>query len=160
MNFLLILLISLFSSAAMVPHNNIITTKRKCTSTKIHTVRSSGKHVVAYVTATTTLTQAGGTFTSTVYDRPVTVTLTRPESFATSVITITKKIITGKVIQLSTVTVTKTDVTATYVSTIQSLIASTTKTILLETSDSQKSFKIWTGLQVTLLLIGSFTFFI
>ena len=156
MNSLLLFLLSFinFSFISSLSHRS------KCFTTDTQTVISSGTWSVIYVTTTTTLTQAQGTFTTTVYASPMTVTVKRPKSIITTLSTTTVMITTDKVPSVTTTTVTNDGATASYVETITSYTASTITTVILETSDSSKNFKLWTGLQVTLLLIGSFIFFI
>lgn len=152
--FFLISLINLSFISALPQH------KSKCTTTYTQTVFSSGTWSVVYITTTTTLTQAKGTFTTTIYESPTTVTVKRPKSIVTSLSTTTVLITTNKVPAVTTVTVTNDAATASYIETVTSYTASAVTTVLLETSDSSRNFKLWTGLQMTLLLIGSFIFFI
>lgn len=157
MNSLLLFLISLInlSFISALPQH-----RSKCTSTNTQTVFSSGTWSVVYITTTTTLTQAQGTFTTTIYESPVTVTVKRPKSIVTSLSTTTVLITTNKVPAITTVTVTNDAATASYIETVTRYTASAITTVLLETSDSSRNFKLWTGLQMTLLLFGSFIFFI
>ena len=154
MNSFLFLLISLvnLSLISALPHQS------KCTTTK--TVFRSDSWSVAYITTTITLTQAQGTFTTTVYASPATITVKRPKTIDTTLSTLTISITTKKVPAVSTVTVTNDAATASYVKTLTKYTASVITTVLLETSDSARNFKLWTGLQVTLLLMGSLIFFI
>lgn len=156
MNSLLFFLLSLInlSLISSLPH------RPKCTTTDTQTVFNSGTWSVIYITTTTTLTQAQGTFTTTVFDSPVTVTVKRPKSIITTLSTTTVMITTNKVQYVTTTTVTNDGATASYAETITSYTASVITTVLLETSDSSRNFKLWTGLQMTLVLIGSFIFFI
>lgn len=155
----LIVLFALISLGFISSNPNKIDSK--CTSTMTHTMISgSGKYSIAYVTTITTLTQAQGTFTTTIYASPITMTIKRPGTFITTIQTVTKKVTPKTALSVSTVTVTNDALTASYTTTITSLTASVIKTVLLETSDSDRNFKIWTGLQLTLLVLGSMVFFI
>lgn len=153
MKLLQILFIALISS--VFAHSS---SKKTCTHVKTLTAKT--KYTVSYVTATTTLTQTDGAFTTTIYNSGVTLTISKPEYLETVFSTTTKTVTTDKVLSVTTVTVTDDSPTAIYVSTKTVFTASVISTVLLETSDSASNFKIWTGLQMTLLLIGSFIFFI
>lgn len=152
------LLNTLFIFIALISSAFAHESKKSCT--KVKTLTAKGKYSISYVTTTTTLTQIDGAFTTTIYNDATTLTVKIPEYLETFIYTTTKTVTTDKVLSTSTVTVTDDSLTASYTTTLILKTASAIKTILLETSDSTSSFKIWTGLQLTLLLIGSFVFFI
>lgn len=153
MKFLIILLLSAFLTLSDGHYT------KKCTITKTQTVKT-GHTSIAYITETVTLTQGSGTFTTTIYDSVRTLTIKKPESIKTVLTTLTEKVTSRVAVSVTTTTVTNLDSTASYVSTLTQYTASVITTVLLETSDSQNNFKIWTGLHLTLLLIGSLIFFI
>lgn len=128
-----------------------------CTVTKTFTINTAP---VIYITQTTTVTQTQGPFTTTIYADPSTIIIEKPQYVVTTSSVQTVKIKTKQALVVSTVTTTNTALTASYIYTLNISTASVISTILLETSDSTKNFKLWSGIQLTLILVGSLVFFI
>lgn len=147
-----ILIIILAMASAGKPYH-----KSTCTVTKTFTISAAP---VTYITQTTTVTQAQGTFTTTIYADPSTIIIEKPQYVVTTLSVQTVKIKTKQALIVSTVTTTNTALTASYIYTLNISTASVISTILLETSDSTKKFKLWSGIQLTLILVGSLVFFI